>query len=147
MDPSAALQEQNFKVYSKSVQCQLTDKEAIDGEKPVSDSLITLEGYCHFKDMLSFRLDTDAALVLVSSISFPDGDGEPIAVVEHIRKVGPDLEAMKASCAAEFQAMSGVQNEILGMDFTISNMEGPPVKKLKTLKDEPQTPVRRSDQD
>jgi len=142
LDASAPVQEQHYKVYSKSVQCQLI-QDLMEGEKPVTDSLITLEGYCHFKDMLTFRLDKDAALVLVSSISFADGDTEPIGVVEHIRKVGPYLEAMKASCIAEFQAMSGLQNGALGVDLENLIMEGPPVKKLRTLNSEPQTPAQK----
>ena len=96
--------------------------------------------------MLTFRLDEDAALVLVSSISMPVSDSkdqEPVLVVEHMQKPGPDLEAVKHSCVAEFHAACETYSEIFGYDLSeLLNEDSRPFKKLKTLASEAATPPK-----
>ena len=143
------LEEQTYKITSKSVECQLTSMPGLASVFPASFEKkchVTLEGYCSFKDMLTFRLDEDAALVLVSSISMPVSDSkdqEPVLVVEHMQKPGPDLEAVKHSCVAEFHAACELNLEIFGDDLSEVFLEDPrPFKKLKTLASEAATPLK-----
>ena len=55
----ASLQDQTFKVSSSKVRCLLSTTE----------QYLDLVGYCDFANMLTYRLDCDIALVLVSAIT------------------------------------------------------------------------------
>ena len=95
IDATLPLDDQTFKVTSSSTTCLLSDP-------PVH---INLVGYCNFRGMLAYRLDTETALVLVSSVTI-NGDASIDATVEHIRKLSRDeVAALKLSMNAEWKSL------------------------------------------
>jgi hypothetical protein len=121
-----SLTAQSYRVASKNVRCLLSDKE----------TYIDLHGYCDFNNMLTYRLDKDVALVLVSAIS----EG-PVATIEHMQKVGDAEKAsLLNSLAVEWKtALTDGPFRVAG-----SSCESPqkseywerPTKKLKRLESE-----------
>mgnify|MGYP000028518462 FL=1 len=127
------LQEESYKVFSPKVRCLLS----------TSEKFIDLIGYCGFQGMLQYRLDKDAALVLVSAISLyaPDAvsAGGPafVATIEHMRKVtAVELAALTQSLTAECQSVL-VDERTDGVSATESTYWEQPAKKLRRLDSEP----------
>ncbi len=105
IDPAKPFDQQVFKVSSQ-VDCLLSDT-------PVKVNLV---GYCDFAKMLTYRLDTESALVLVSAVeravpSTPGVAGDPadsglVCTVEHVTKLSKDeLAGLTVSLAAEWKAI------------------------------------------
>ena len=127
------LQEESYKVFSPKVRCL----------RSTSEKFIDLIGYCGFQGMLQYRLDKDAALVLVSAISLyaPDAvsAGGPafVATIEHMRKVtAVELAALTQSLTAECQSVL-VDERTDGVSATESTYWEQPAKKLRRLVSEP----------
>ena len=85
------IEDETFKVSSKGVRCLLSDV----------DKFVDLVGYCDYDGMLTYRLDQEAALVLVSAIT-PAGDAPNsvsanessfLATIEHMQKISADEKA------------------------------------------------------
>ena len=100
------LAKQSFKVSSTGALCLLSD----------SQSPMNLVGYCDFNKMLTYRLDTEAALVLASAVECPApgsaiampaaGDVCPTATIEHVTKLSKDqVAALTQSLAVEWKAV------------------------------------------
>ncbi len=105
IDPAKPFDQQVFKVSSQA-DCLLSDT-------PVK---VNLAGYCDFAKMLTYRLDTESALVLVSAVeraepSTPGVAGDPTGsglacTVEHVTKLSKDeLAGLTVSLAAEWKAI------------------------------------------
>ncbi len=93
------VQEQIFKVTSKSVLC-------LPSDPPVHLDVV---GYCDYKKMMTYRLDKEAALVLASAVASPSSgavsgsansvaaEGEPTVratfTIEHLTRVSKDEAA------------------------------------------------------
>ena len=79
IDDTKPMQEQTFKMVSKNVRCLLSD----------SSIAVQLVAYSDFKNMLTYRLDKEVAVVLVSAVERNDGPGSArlIATVEHMEKI------------------------------------------------------------
>ena len=98
IDEKVKKNDQIYKLTSSSTTCLLSDP-------PVH---INLVGYCKLKDMLKHRLDTETALVLVSSVTINDRVCPTTieASVEDIRKVSKDeVGALKLSMNAEWKTL------------------------------------------
>ena len=100
------LAKQCFKVSSTGALCLLSD----------SPSPMNLVGYCDYNNMLTYRLDTESALVLASAIecrapgsaSAMPATGEtcPTATIEHVTKLSKDeVAALTQSLAVEWKAV------------------------------------------
>ena len=73
-------------------------------------------GYCDFHKMLSYRLDTEVALILASAVDCgapgsasatgATGNARPIATIEHVTKLSKDeVAALTRSLAEEWKAV------------------------------------------
>ena len=135
------LQEQSYKVHSPKVRCLLSaDEQYVD-----------LVGYCSFAGMLTYRLDKDVALVLVSAVTphAPDSvsAGGPtfVATIEHMHKVGANEKAsLLVSLATEWKSVLGQESKPAGVSATQSEYWDQPASKLRRLESEPKTPVKDS---
>ena len=85
------LEDQTFKVTSNGARCLLSDV----------DISVNLVGYCNTDSMLTYRLDHEVALVLVSAVTMTEDasisgstDGSRfLATVEYMQKIGADDKA------------------------------------------------------
>ncbi len=98
----ASLQDQTFKVSSSKVRCLLSTTE----------QYLDLVGYCDFENMMTYRLDCEIALVLVSAITVnaPDsvsaGASKHTATIEHMKKVSSDeRQSLCISLAEEWASV------------------------------------------
>ena len=90
-----------FIVGSSSVQCLLS-------QPPV---FVDLHGYCDFGGTLQYRLDTEFALVLISSVS-ASGSERPVLTVEHMQKVNSEeKDALLKSLAVEWTSVLSSSSE------------------------------------
>lgn len=93
--------EQTYKVTSTGAVCLLSDKE----------ETVNLVGYCDFNEMLTYRLDTECALILASAVECPaPGSASdracPTATIEHVTKLSKDeVASLTHSLAVEWQAV------------------------------------------
>jgi predicted phosphohydrolase len=100
-----------FKLISKNVSCLLSD----------SPTTVQLVAYSDLKKSLLFRLDREAALVLVSAVEhyMPVSDSsEPnekpglIATVEHMEKLSKDhVEILERTLTLEWKSVLTSENE------------------------------------
>jgi hypothetical protein len=130
--PSA--QEQTFKVTSHKVRCLLSSEE----------TYVTLVGYCDFHGMLTYRLDTDAALVLVSALegSAPDSVS---ATIEYMKKVSVDEKnVLESSLEIEWKSVLtlGAAMDIDRKAARDDDYWNQPVTKLQRLQSEACSPQR-----
>jgi hypothetical protein len=85
------IEDQSYKVTSNGARCLLSD----------SDTTVNLVGYCNTGSMLTYRLDREVALVLVSAVTMTEDasisgstDGSRfLATVEYMQKIGVDDKA------------------------------------------------------
>ena len=95
--------EQTFKVSSTAADCLLSDQPA----------KVNLVGYCDFNKMLTYRLDTESALILASAVDCPApgsasaaGEANPTATIESVTKLSKDeVGALTRSLAVERKAV------------------------------------------
>ena len=109
MDPlheGRDMAEQTFKVSSMAADCLLREPRA----------QVDLVGYCDFNKMLTYRLDTECALILVSAVDCgapgsasaagAAGNARPTATIEHMTKLSKDEVAeLTRSLAEEWKAV------------------------------------------
>ena len=101
LEEGKALCEQTYKVTSTGAVCLLSDK----------DETVNLVGYCDFNEMLTYRLDTECALILASAVECPaPGSASdracPTATIEHVTKLSKDeVASLTHSLAVEWQAV------------------------------------------
>ena len=150
IDPTKPVDQQVFKVSSQA-DCLLSD----------TPMKVNLVGYCDFAKMLTYRLDRESALVLVSAIeltepSAPGAAGDPagsrlVCTVEHVTKLSKDeVAALTISLAAEWKAI------LTNQDGATAGATPPPVssadpsspywseerqRKVRRLLSEPQSPL------
>jgi hypothetical protein len=148
IDEEAPLQTQTFKMISLKAKCLLSE----------SETHVNLVAYCDYKKMLTYRLDSETALVLVSAISGSEtGAASPsanaasgsfkTATVEHMRKVSNDeKEALQCAMALEWKSVLTAVESDDALPEPLSAREpeywGQPASKLRRLQSEPLTPVR-----
>ena len=85
------IEDQSYKVTSNGARCLLSD----------ADTTVNLVGYCNTGSMLTYRLDREVALVLVSAVTLAEDasnsgstDGSSfLATVEYMQKIGADDKA------------------------------------------------------
>ena len=95
--------EQTFKVSSTAADCLLSDQPA----------KVNLVGYCDFNKMLTYRLDTESALILASAVDCPApgsasaaGEANPTATIESVTKLSKDeVGALTRNLAVEWKAV------------------------------------------
>ena len=103
-DAAKSLEEQSYKISSRKARCLLSD----------ADAKVDLVGYCDFVRMLTYRLDEDAALILVSNVS-PNtpasdsvgaGGAAYTSTIESMQKVTVDeCSALRESMAVEWKSV------------------------------------------
>ena len=139
IDDSKGLKEQAFKIYSSKVRCLLS----------ASEQHIDLVGYCDFDGTLTYRLDKEAALVLVSAVSLSSPDSvsagglKLVAVIEHMQKVSSDDKAsLLQSLDAEWKSVL-VHTVSQGASSKTPEYWDQPASKLRRLASEPVSPSRK----
>ena len=108
IDDSLPMKEQSFKVTSTCVHCLLSE--------PAKE--ITLVGYCDFKKIMQYRLDTETALVLGSAVEIKapgsasaeggaaEGGANCVVTVEHMQKLSDKYAtALTLSMALEWKSV------------------------------------------
>ena len=103
IDDSLPMKEQSFKVTSTCVRCLLSE--------PARE--ITLVGYCDFKKIMQYRLDTETALVLASAVQIEalgsasaEGGANCVVTVEHMQKISDKhAAALSMSMALEWKSV------------------------------------------
>jgi hypothetical protein len=139
------LTEQSYRVTSNKVRCLLGETE----------SFIDLHGYCDFRGMLTYRLDMDVALVVVSAVEVPSSDTPTlmgpvsdrlVASVEHMQKITePQKLSLLQSLAVEWR--TALTNDAAA---AVGSYESPlkreyweqPASKLRRLESEAPSPAR-----
>ena len=142
IDDSLPLKEQTFKVTSTCVHCLLSE--------PATQ--ITLVGYCDFKRIMQYRLDTETALVLASAVqtealgsASAEGGANCVVTVEHMQKISDKhAAALSLSMALEWKS---VLTPVFFESHKRSSSEQAywtpeSAKKLRRLVSEPASPVR-----
>ena len=131
------LDDQTFKVTSSSTTCLLSDP-------PVH---INLVGYCNFKGMLTYRLDKETALVLVSYVTI-NGDASIDATVEHIQKLSKDeVAALKLSMNVEWKSLllQNTQDQATPQKtYPVKDSlywSGQRAAKMRRMQSEPKSPI------
>ena len=143
------VKEQSYRVTSNKVRCLLSETE----------SFIDLHGYCDFDHMMTYRLDKDVALVVVSAVEaaveVPSSDTPApmgpvsdrlVASVEHMQKIS---ESEKLSL---LQSLAVEWRTALTKDAAadVGSYESPvkrdyweqPATKLRRIESEAPSPVR-----
>ena len=103
IDDSLPMNKQSFKVTSTCVHCLLSE--------PARE--ITLVGYCDFKKIMQYRLDTETALVLASAVQIEalgsasaEGGANCVVTVEHMQKISDKhAAALSLSMALEWKSV------------------------------------------
>jgi len=148
IDEEAPVQNQTFKMISSKAKCLLSE----------SETHVNLVAYCDYKKMLTYRLDSETALVLVSAISGSGpGAASPssnaaggvlkTATVEHMQKVSKDeKKALLCAMALEWKSVltAAESDDTLPEPLSARGSEywGQRASKLRRLQSEPLTPVR-----
>ena len=151
IDDKLSMAQQTFKVTSQKVCCLLS-------ESPVH---MTLLGYCDFKRMMAYRLDTETALVLASaverkvpgsaSIAVPavqniSGDDHFVVTVEHMHKITKDEQrALTLSMALEWKSVLGNVADTATSPGRVSSRtdeywSAERTPKMRRIQSEPQSP-------
>ena len=139
LDPLQAeitdMKKQAYCVTSRNAKCMLSTEK---------DARIDLMCYCDFGGMLTYRLDTECALVSVTNVE--EKDGRLQAAVEHVDKVSNhQLDAIKESLDVEWKT------SLTSMGCgSLDQFESPakpeywtePARKVRRLSSDPQTPKR-----
>jgi len=152
LDPvgeAKSVKEQSYRVTSNKVRCLLSETE----------SFIDLHGYCDFDHMMTYRLDKDVALVVVSAVEAAVEAPSPdtpalmgpvsdrlVASVEHMQKIS---ESEKLSL---LQSLAVEWRTALTKDAAadVGSYESPvkrdyweqPATKLRRIESEAPSPVR-----
>ena len=91
LDDKLPMDGQTFKISSPNVRCLLSDTAVT----------MTLQGYCDFKKMMTYRLDKEIALVVASAITemvpgpaSTSDDDRFMVTVEHMQKVSKDEKTL-----------------------------------------------------
>ena len=67
---------------------------------------ITLVGYCDFKKIMQYRLDTETALVLASAVQIEAPGSASVVTVEHMQKISDrHATALSLSMALEWKSV------------------------------------------
>ena len=130
-----------FCVTSSNVKCLLD--EGLGQEVHLE-----LRGYCDMETMLDFRLDMEAAIVMVSSLE--SEGGRCAAAVEWVRKIEPhNLGQMRALLDIEWKtALTDLGADVLDSQMSPARPEywesagQPPVRKIRRVDSDPQSPAR-----
>ena len=108
---------------------------------------INLVGYCNFKGILTYRLDKETALVLVSSVTI-NADASIDATVEHVRKLSKDeVAALKLSMNAEWKSLllqDSPEQATPQRAYPVedsSYWSGERAVKMRRLQSEPKSPI------
>ena len=137
----ADVTQKSYKVTSPGVRCLLSS----------GTNFIDLIGYyCGFDGMLTYRLDNDMALVLVSAIA--PGKGAPdsvsaggsifVATIEHMQKINSDEKAsLLQSMGAEWKSVL-LDQPREGESSAQPAYWYQPASKLRRLESEPTTPAK-----
>ena len=110
-----------------------------------TEQYIDLVGYCDFAGMLTYRLDKDVALVLISAVSGSAPDSVS-ATIEHMQKVSSDEKAaLIQSLAVEWKSVLGSKAD--DWDLELVSARKPeyweqPASKLRRIESEPETPKK-----
>jgi hypothetical protein len=150
IDSTKPVDQQVFKVSSQA-DCLLSD----------TPMKVKLVGYCDFAKMLTYRLDSESALVLVSAVeltgpSAPGSASDPagsglVCTLEHVTKLSKDeVAGLTISIAAEWKAI------LTNLDGSTAVGTPPPVssadpsspywseerqRKVRRVLSEPQSPL------
>jgi hypothetical protein len=151
IDDKMPLQQQTFKMVSNNTRCLLSD----------SPTAVQLVAYCDFKQTLTYRLDREMALVLVSAVerhrpgaaslgasganasSGVAPEGQYItATVEHMQKISKDeKEALQHAMMLECMSVLTTIGEDHASPKRVSSSEleywMQPVSKLRRMESEP----------
>ena len=128
----------SYKVTSTKVRCLLSSGE----------NFIGLIGYCGFQGMMTYRLDNDTALVLVSAITSAKGAPDSVsaggsifvATIEHMQKINSDEKAsLLQSLGAEWKSIL-LDQPLEGASSSQPEYWEQPASKLRRLESEPTTP-------
>ena len=146
--------EQTFKVTSRNARCLVSDPAAH----------VTLEGYSDFKKIMQYRLDTEAALVVMSAVTFGapgsasagssmessvDAAVAPDALcvvsVEHMQKLSKDdVTALVVSMAAEWKSVLTAPEDLCKREFQSASDKAywtpESVTKVRRVQSEPVSP-------
>lgn len=120
---------------SKDVSCML---------EPDSSKSFNLLAYCHEDQLLTFKLDEEAAIVVISAILVDASDegASSSLVIEGMQKIRPNHhDAVKASLEADM-AMSVVPSgeSLIATDDALVNVRG--MKRARILENWPSSPPR-----
>jgi hypothetical protein len=127
----------NYLVESTKVACRLSETE----------TFVDLRGYCNLDTMLDYRLDTEAALIVVSAIA--DGTERKVMTLESVQKVSQrEVTALAASLAIEWKvALTQASDFAKDSEFESpmrSEYWAEPSRALKRIISEPGTPTSKS---
>ena len=153
IDDTRTMQEQTFKMISNNTRCLLSD----------TPTTVQLVAYCDFKKSLTYRLDRELALVLVSAVerhrpgsaslgasrsnssSAEAPEGKHItATVEHMEKISKDeKKALECAMTLEWKSVLTTIGEDAASPKRLSSTEleywtSPRVSKLRRMESEPQ---------
>jgi hypothetical protein len=105
----------------------------------ISGGAVDLRGYCNIDGLLEFKLDTEVALLFVSSMRSSSG-GNPVATIDFMEKVlTKDVDAVLSVIKAESDmALQATVVEKRSSDFTSPGS----ARKCRRLTAEPSTPGR-----
>ena len=137
LDPErTVLQQQSFRVTSSKARCLLSEAD--------SEVFGDLHGYCDFKTMLQYRLDTDCALVLASALTVGE-NCERAATVEFMQKVTEaNKESLRTALDVEWRtALTNIASTMLDacMSPTKSEYWNEPQRKVCRLESDPKSPA------
>ncbi len=137
LDPECTvLQQQSFRVTSSKARCLLSEAD--------SEVFGDLHGYCDFKTMLQYRLDTDCALVLASALTV-DENCERAATVEFMQEVTEaNKESLRTALDVEWRtALTNIASTMLDacMSPTKSEYWNEPQRKARRQESDPKSPA------
>ena len=151
IDDGTTPQEQTFKMISNNTRCLLSD----------TPTTVQLVAYCDFKKSLTYRLDREMALVLVSAVerhrpgsaslgasganssAAKAPEGQYItATVEHMVKISKDeMKALECAMTLEWKSVLTTTGEHAASPKRLSSTEleywTSPVSKLRRMESEP----------
>ena len=112
-----------------------------------SEQHIDLVGYCDFEGTLTYRLDKEVALVLVSAVSPASPDSvsacgsKLVAVIEMQKRSSDDKDSLLQSLHAEWKSVL-VHTVSQGTSSKTPEYWDQPASKLRRLASEPVSPNR-----
>ena len=137
LDPECTvLQQQSFRMSSSKARCLLSEAD--------SEVFGDLHGYCDFKTMLQYRLDTDCALVLASALTV-DENCERAATVEFMQEVTEaNKESLRTAVGVEWRtALTNIASTMLDAYTSPTKSEywNEPQRKVRRLESDPKSPA------